>query len=379
MTKDTQARKYQLTINNPTEKGLNHDKIAEILQKMKSTVYYCLSDEIGTDEETPHTHIFVAFSSPVRFSTIKNAFPSAHIEKALGTSQENRDYIQKCGKWKNTSKSETSVEGSFEEFGAMPEERQGSRSDLDIIQDYIEQGLTPRQILSMDIKNYRYERMIKQAYLEKRVAATPLVKDMHNEWHVGGSGSGKTYYYIELCEKYSPDDIYICNDFQNGGFDLYIENGAPPILFLDEFKGNMPFSQLLTILDKYSRTQTHCRYSNTYNLWNRVIITSIYPPEEVYRQMVDIENRHTDKFEQLIRRLDRIVYHAKFLGEDYRTFSIPANEYQGYNDLKYRFLRESDSIDVGTDNIFYSEIHINEEINKRCQPVISFGKKIQNE
>lgn len=55
-------------------------------------------------------------------------------------------------------------------------------------------------------------------------------------WCYGASGTGKTYEYIKLCEAFSPEDIYFCNDFENGGFDMYIENGAPRILFLDEYK-----------------------------------------------------------------------------------------------------------------------------------------------
>ena len=92
--KDTQSRKYLLTINNPKEKELSHDKIKELINSMKSTIYYCMADEKGLKEETPHTHIFIAFRSPVRFSTIKNLFPTAHIDKSLGTSAENKAYVE---------------------------------------------------------------------------------------------------------------------------------------------------------------------------------------------------------------------------------------------------------------------------------------------
>jgi len=77
--KDTQSRKWQITINNPQEKELNHKKIKEILSEFKSLRYYCMADEMG---ETYHTHIFVALNSPGRFSTIKNRFEEAHIEMA---------------------------------------------------------------------------------------------------------------------------------------------------------------------------------------------------------------------------------------------------------------------------------------------------------
>ena len=118
--KDPKGRKWQITINNPAEKGFTHERIISELSTLKSTVYWCMADEIGAEEETPHTHIFVAFSSAVRFSTLKNHFPPAHFERANGTAQENRDYIAKSGKWENDEKHGTKIDGTFEEWGEMP-------------------------------------------------------------------------------------------------------------------------------------------------------------------------------------------------------------------------------------------------------------------
>ena len=147
-------------------------------------------------------------------------------------------------------------------------------------------------------------------------------------WNYGASGTGKTHEYIKLCNAFSPEDIYFCNDFENGGFDMYLENGAPRILFLDELKGNsIKFSVLLSILDKYSRAQSHSRYLNTYNLWDTVIITSVYAPDEIYDFMVDENNRHTDSFKQLIRRITKVVYHYKD-GDEYKTVSVSGAEYK---------------------------------------------------
>lgn len=74
---DTQSNMYQLTINSPKEKGYVHDKIAEILGgNFKTIQYFCMADEMGS---CYHTHVFVVFSSRVRFSTVKKQFPEAHI------------------------------------------------------------------------------------------------------------------------------------------------------------------------------------------------------------------------------------------------------------------------------------------------------------
>jgi len=114
MDKDTRHRKYQLTINNPGEVW-THEKIREALEKL-NLKYWCMADEVGLQEQTPHTHIyFVTNVSAIRFSTVKGLFPTAHIEPAQGTSEENRAYIQKSGKWAEGEKAETSILSTFEE------------------------------------------------------------------------------------------------------------------------------------------------------------------------------------------------------------------------------------------------------------------------
>lgn len=55
---DSQSRKWQITINNPTEKGLTHDKLKMILAEMKSVIYWCMADEIG-ENGTYHTHLYL--------------------------------------------------------------------------------------------------------------------------------------------------------------------------------------------------------------------------------------------------------------------------------------------------------------------------------
>lgn len=69
---DKQSYMYQLTINNPIEKGYTHDKIKQIVvESFKTNIYMCMADEIGS---TFHTHVFLVFSSRVRWSMIKGTF-----------------------------------------------------------------------------------------------------------------------------------------------------------------------------------------------------------------------------------------------------------------------------------------------------------------
>lgn len=48
MARSAAYRKYQITINNPTDKGFTHDIIRDILSGLPSCLYWCMCDEIGT-------------------------------------------------------------------------------------------------------------------------------------------------------------------------------------------------------------------------------------------------------------------------------------------------------------------------------------------
>ena len=93
---NSQSRKWLMVINNPQECGFDHSHICELLMKFFPD-YFCMADEIAKTG-TFHTHVFVYSHSPIRFNTLKNRFPIAHIEKAYGSAKENRDYILKEAK-----------------------------------------------------------------------------------------------------------------------------------------------------------------------------------------------------------------------------------------------------------------------------------------
>lgn len=335
--RDVQGRKFQLTINNPEKHGLDHTKIKQILGELKSLVYYCMADEVG-DKGTYHTHLFIQSKSALRFSRLHKLFPAAHIELARGSAIENREYVQKSGKWSHDQKSQTSLAGTFEESGEIPPEPgQGYRSDLQKIADMLDDGLTPGEILSQDFLYRRYENMIRAAYFDKRKRETPIVREIKVHYLVGESGSGKSYTYASLCQEHGEDQVYLFSDYEGGGWDSY---SGEPILFIDELKGQFPFNMLLQILDKFKQ-QLHARYSNVVALWNEVYITSVFPPEELYKKMVEESVRGRDKQQQLLRRISDITYCYVDKTGMYKRYTIPMSQYTDYESLK----RDADTPD----------------------------------
>lgn len=278
-----------------------------------------------SDSGTPHMHMVLEDPSQSRFSTIQKLFPTIHIEATKGKKADAEAYIRKEGKFQE--KHHTVVVPAV--FHGKIKANQGRRNDLEVLGKLIEKGLTPNELFDMSISNRKYETLIKKHYYRKREKETPRIRDVKVIWHVGDSGTGKSYSYVNLCEKHGNDNVYLLTDYGNGGFDNYC---AEPILFMDEFKGSIPYQVLLNYLDKYP-IQIHCRYANSYALWNTVHVSSIYPPEEVYRIMVDEKLQKKDTVTQLLRRIDTIVYHY-IENNEYKSFELPMSEYVSYEALK---------------------------------------------
>ena len=118
MARSAAYRKYQITINNPIDKGFTHDTIRSILSGLSGCLYWCMCDEVG-QQGTLHTHLYAAFRNAVMFQTMQQHFYGAHIEDARGTHRENRDYIRKEGRWLDDAKHETNLPETFEESGAL--------------------------------------------------------------------------------------------------------------------------------------------------------------------------------------------------------------------------------------------------------------------
>lgn len=341
------SRSWFCVLNNPQEvySGEPHEIAEACLSdwvkdhpSRTGAVAYCISAD-----GLIHLHMVLEDSNMARFSSLKKTYPKAHLEPTKGTKEQAEDYINKRGKFQEKGEQVIYIA----RFGEI-KGNQGARKDFEIIEDMIESGKTPKEIMNSSFAYRRYENMIKKAYYEKRVRETPFLRDIRVVWHVGDSGSGKSYTAVQLVETHGEEMVYMYTDYENGGLDNY--NGEP-ILFMDEFRGQVKYSVLLGYLQGY-RMQVHARYSNVVPLWNEVHITSVLPPDRVYRNMVN-DNRDLDTLKQLYRRIDVIVYH--FIDEDgkFRAFDLPMKQYTNYEALK---ALAEDSIKVDTIDFNFDEL-----------------------
>ena len=292
-----QRHSYQITINNPKEKGWDHHRIKEVLVTGFSTVrYFCMADEIGGETGTYHTHIYVCFTSRVRFSTVKKHFPEAHIEAAHGSVQSNIDYIRKAGKWEDTEKAETSVEASFEEWGTIPIQK-GKREDMAELYDLVKAGYSDAEILAIN-----HDHIL---YLDKisKTRTTLLIDKFKNTRRLdlkviyisGATGTGKTR---GILDTYGDSEVYRVTDYLHP-FDNY---QCQPVLVFEEFRSSLKISDMLNYCDIYP-IELPARYANKYACYEYVYLTSNIPLEEQYPE---IQQASPETWKAFLRRIHEV-------------------------------------------------------------------------
>lgn len=300
---DSQSSKYQLTINNPVEKGLTHQKIFETFRgKFKTLKYLCMADEKG---KTYHTHIFVKFSSRVRFSMVKKYFPEAHIEKAKGTVSQNVDYVSKSGKWEDTDKSETSIKGSFEEWGEQPPDSRGERYDMTELYHMVADGMTNAEILAV---NQDYILNIDKLDKLRTILLTEHFKNTRRlglrvTYISGATGTNKTR---NVLDRHGDANVYRVTDYDHP-FDGY---NCQPVIAFDEFRSSLRLKDMLHYLDIYP-IELPARYSNKYACYDTIYVISNW---ELERQYSELQKEDKESWEAFLRRIHEVHIYSKDKG-----------------------------------------------------------------
>ena len=301
--KDTQSRKWMLVINNPEEHGLTIEKIIELLNLFHPD-YFCLAAEISSTG-TYHIHIFLYSTSPIRFSTVKNRFPTAHIEPAKGSCLQNREYVRKDGKWEGTDKADTSVEGSFQEFGVMPSEADEKSPKNAAVIQHVKDGLTNAEIIALD-PSYAFKgRDIDQ--LRQDICYAPFRKILRNvEVHYlyGDSGTGKTR---SIFDKHPMEDICRITNYAPRGVTQFDAYTGHPVLVFEEFHSQIPITAMLNYLDIYP-VMLPARYYDRVACYTTVYITSNIPLEQQY---TEIQRSKLETWHAFLRRINTVTEFRK--------------------------------------------------------------------
>ena len=116
-------------------------------------------------------------------------------------------------------------------------------------------------------------------------------------WYTGPTGTGKSH---KVFEDYDPETHYVKN-VNNDWWDGYKQQ---PIVVLYDFRGQIPLSELLDLVDKWPKT-VKCRYRESVPfISTHVLVASRFPPEEVYKISVH-------EWGQFMRRFEIVTPHIE--------------------------------------------------------------------
>lgn len=200
---------------NPEEHGYvgTPEEIVEILKNEWIKAHplgrgwwgYCVSAK-----GLKHVHMVLENSTAMRFSAVKKVYSKGnpHLESTKGTRKQVLAYITKKPPFDEKGEAVIAFcsHGNIE--GLKKYSLRNLQETLTTIEQLIDEGKTPRQIMEEDIRLRREENLIRRCYMAKVYKETPPLREVKVIWHVGESGTSKSYSYVRLCEKFGEESVF---------------------------------------------------------------------------------------------------------------------------------------------------------------------------
>ncbi|MEY8324653.1 hypothetical protein AALB47_12185 [Lachnospiraceae bacterium 54-11] len=296
------GRKWQITINNIDEIGIDFDNLKNIIKKRWPAVeYFCYCEEVGKETGKRHWHMFLKHPNGINGSSILKVFPGAHLEYCTGTCKQNRDYIYKEGKYEGSEKEDTRQEGMQYEFGECPEESQGQRNDLIELRELIKTGKSNAEIYSINAQYLKYANSIDKIRLD-------ILSDKNgNEWRdievtyiEGATGTGKTR---GIVESYGYRNIWriVKDDYSWNG---YVDQD---VAVFEEFRNTFAFTDMLNFLDGHP-VQGRAMHGFRQLGYKNVFMCSNWRLDEQYK---NIQEEHPRDWQAFLRRINKVIIREK--------------------------------------------------------------------
>ena len=280
-SKSTQSRSWMATIS--AEK-MHREEIEEALEQ------YSYIGQLEKGEEGSYRHwqlLIDGNTSPIRFSTLKNKLPTAHLEPRRGPIQQAIEYV---------TKEETRVleEPRLEHGTIRHGDERGRRKDVDIVREAVlEKGLSVDEIFLQVPEAARMTSFVERLVAARERAQNSEPREIEVLWLYGPPGTGKTSLAVDI----GGDDFYRVTDYSHP-FDSY---AGEKTLILDEFDGSMPLSLVLNILDVWPMSLP-ARYANKAAAYTQAVMVSNESPWGYYLW------EPASRRQALARRIDTIIH-----------------------------------------------------------------------
>lgn len=254
-----------------------------IIRKLnKNSTYYIIGKEICPTTGNKHLQGYAYYKNAITGkSMLSKLTPTASIERANGTAQQNYDYCSK--------------EMDFIEHGEMP--KQGERVDLITLANQIKEGKKKVNDLAMEnpYTYHCYGRTLEK--IENITINKNFRKHMTKGiWLYGPTGVGKSHIAFNNFGEYDESTHYTHPSNDGKWWDGYT---GQKIVIINDFRANIPFSDLLQLVDKWPYKVPR-RFVGPIQFTSEiVIITSSMHPRNAYNNIAQ-----TDDIGQLYRRFD---------------------------------------------------------------------------
>lgn len=198
------------------------------------TKYLIYQRETCPDTGRLHWQMYMVFHHAKQYKAVQKFVGDmcAHCEVRRKSHKAASDYCKK---------EESAIPNTVVEFGEHDE--QGKRTDLDIVAEKIKEG----NDITWIIENYtttwiRYEKSLTNLVNRYRKARTGA-DDIKVEVYFGPAGTGKSR---KVFTEHTNEEIYVKDNTKwwNG------YEGQPIVVF-EDFRGEIPYGDLLRIIDRY--------------------------------------------------------------------------------------------------------------------------------
>lgn len=271
-------KKVQIRYRNLCTTLFNHEQFTILPPEL---TYLVSGQEICPETKQDHLQVYAEAPRPLStkmWQQILSA-PNAHCESRKGTALQASDYCKKDAKFIELG--ELSHQGNSSEWLALHAQiRAGTITVNTIVLEHPQAYHKFGRVLT------ETETVVNQAKFRDWVMNVTYI------W--GSTGTGKTRYVMD---KHGYPNVYIWN--YEGKQDEY--TGQDTILF-DEFKGQIPYNDMLRLLDRYPYTVQR-RYRNWPLVSHNMYIISSRPIEQCYPRQAEQSNG----ISELLRRVNSIL------------------------------------------------------------------------
>jgi len=194
--------------------------------------------------------------------------------------------------------------GELIKHGSEP--AQGARGDIDEAKELIMKGDMTADEICVENPGFfhQYGRTLDRA---EAIALRQRYRTWRTlcTWYTGHTFSGKSWHCFKAHGEYDPKTHYVKN-LNEDWWDGY--KGQPIVIF-NEFRGQIPFSEMLDLIDEWPKTVRWRGREPVPFLAKEIVIASVKHPEDVY------VNQSGEPWEQWTRRV-KVVTLKKRTRED---------------------------------------------------------------